>query len=224
MSYINFGNKNIDPADHAEVLMNYSSGYVFGRNEHGSMTRVRSLRVDLKVFRESSENRRILKKYIHDAELNYTPYPNYSWEIHKMGKDFYDTKFGEGTFSANKIKELFTSPKGNFNSILSFRNPATRVVDGYCILHLSESEKGKIVHYAYPFYRLDLVNTSFGMFMMTRSVQYFKEIGFDYIYLGSVHEPSSLYKLQFSGLEWWDEEIKTWDTDIQKLKDIIRNS
>lgn len=223
MGYINFGNQYIDTANFEKIQYAYNTGYVATRKEQGYFERVRSLRVNLESFEESSENRRILRKYSHEIEINPIPYPDYTWEIHKLGKDFYDKKFGEGTFTANKIKELFTSKGTNFNTILSFRNPETLKIDGYCICLTSETNKDKILHYAYPFYNLDLINSSFGIYMMTKTIAYLKSLGYTFIYLGSVHEPASLYKLQFKGETWWNEKTENWDNDLQLLKERVRN-
>ena len=55
-------------------------------------------------------------------ELMPLPYAQYDWTIGKLGKDFYDTKFGDKTFSANKIKELMTEQeKSNFNAVLTYQ-------------------------------------------------------------------------------------------------------
>ena len=81
------------------------------------MYQTRSLRIDLKKFELSSENRRVLKK-TEDLRLKIEDLPikNYDWKIGKMAKNFYETKFGKGTFSANKVKELLTdNKKSNFN-------------------------------------------------------------------------------------------------------------
>jgi arginyl-tRNA--protein-N-Asp/Glu arginylyltransferase len=223
MSYLNFGTRFIDFTKTKEAIKAYSEGFVFTRIKNGQMERVRSLRINLKKFELSSENRRILRKFNHEVKVNKIPFQNYSWEIHKLGKDFYDTKFGKDTFSANKIKELFTT-QNNFNAVLTFKSNEN--IDGYCIIFDSsqshqmkiEDSRLKITHYAYPFYNLDLINTSFGIFMMTRAIKHFADEKFDYIYLGSVHETASLYKLQFKGLEWFDEETNTWNENFEQLK------
>ena len=100
--------------EHIEMM--YDQGYVFTRRGKGVMHQTRSVRVDLTKFELSSENKRILKKtemlhitcdMLHDF--------HYHWSIGKMAKDFYDTKFGKGTFSANKVKELDRSGEEYFN-------------------------------------------------------------------------------------------------------------
>lgn len=222
MSYKNFGTKVIDIKNPQAIIEAYNDGYVPGRNETGQFNRVRSIRINLKEFEASSENRRILRKYEHQVDISKVPYANYTWEIHKMGKEFYDTKFGVGTFSANKIKELFCSTSTNFNAVLTLINIQTGTADGYCILVQATSHNQSIVHYAYPFYKLDFINSNLGIYMMTKTVQILKQQGIDYMYLGSVHEPASLYKLQFKGEEWWNEESNSWCTDMQLLKDRVR--
>lgn len=223
MSYINFGTKEVELDDNDSIIAAYNEGFVMTRKDIGHMEKVRSVRIDLKKFEESSENRRILRKFNHLVELRTLPYENYSWEIHKLGKDFYDTKFGSDTFSANKIKEIFTDiTKSNFNSVLVYINPEQNTHDGYCIC-LEIKEEKKIIHYCYPFYKLDLINSSFGIFMMTYAIKKFKEEGFDYIYLGSAHSSESKYKLQFKGLEWFDETKNQWSVDIEELKNRIND-
>lgn len=46
-------------------------------------------------------------------------------------------------------------------------------------------------------------------------------LGYDYVYLGSVHSKSSLYKLQFLGAEWFNEVENRWEKDTLGLKNIF---
>jgi len=226
----------------------YNLGYLFGRDGKGSMYQTRSVRIKLDDFSLSSENRRVLRK-TKDVLTNVRtlvrtlPYQNYHWSIHKMGKDFYTTKFGDKTFSANKIKELMTNPdKSNFNKVFIFDvssqieqndlNVSSRANEmsvaiplqkdcsnkiGYCIA----LETKNMIHYCYPFYDLATAPKSMGMYMMLQAILYAKENNKKYIYLGSTTRPSDTYKLQFSGLEWFDE--KSWSQDLDKLKNILKN-
>ncbi len=223
MSYTNFGEKTVDPDDYASAVQSYDEGFVYTRTEKGHMERVRSLRIYLPDFELSSENRRILRKFEDGMKANPVPYEQYTWHIHKLGKDFYDTKFGDGVFSANKIKELFTTRHTNFNEILTFAPSDGNEPRGYCIAYVALTDV-KIVHYAYPFYSLELINSSYGIYMMTKAIESFKAHGYTYVYLGSVHETASLYKLQFKGAEWWDEQSNSWNGDIETLKSRVRTS
>ena len=176
-------------------------------------------------FELSSENRRILRKTEGlSLDVQALPYANYDWSIGKMAKDFYDTKFGEGVFSANKVKELMTEQAGNFNKLLIYSLPllggAGGGTVGFCIAH----ETNSMLHYSYPFYLLNtqysLPNTGLGM--MLRAIVWAKDNGKEYCYLGSAQRPSDTYKLQFSGLEWFDG--KKWTSDTEKLKELLKKS
>lgn len=205
----------IENTDFSETKINslYNEGYLFTRIGKGIMDQTRSARIDLNKFNLSSENKRILKK-MENARMEIKPIPflDYEWSVHKMGKDFYEKKFGPGIFSAQKIKELITDKeKSNFNRLFVFLindKPA-----GYCIT----LETNDILHYSYPFYQLSL---PVGMGMMTKAVAWAKEKNKKYVYLGSAQRPTDVYKFQFEGMEWFDG--KQWINDINKLKEILK--
>src|SRR3989338_1618256 len=194
--YLTWDEKTITEFADMHIESMYDMGYVFTRIGKGNMQQTRSLRIELKKFELSSENKRILKKTdnltltVHDLESGNF---EYKWGMAKLAKDFYD-RFGEKTFSANKAKELLTEPsKSNFNILLDYGK-------GYVICYASKN----ILHYAYPFYSLGAQGAKdMGLGMMTRAIIWAKESGRKYIYLGSASRPSDTYKLQFSGLEWF---------------------
>src|SRR3989344_292804 len=198
--------------DFSDINLNtlYNQGWLFGRTKMGYLYQTRSLRVDLNKFELLSENRRILRKN-EDVKLTAypLPYEKYSWEIGKLGKDFYSTKFGDGTFSANKIKELLTTKNSNFNRVFVYSthdNPT-----GYAIC----LETNEFLHYSYPFYDLKTGLPNLGLGMMTKAIHWAKERHKKYLYLGSVKDKTALYKIQFSGLEWWNG--KSWNQDLNEL-------
>lgn len=211
MNYLKWKEQTITDFSDNNINSLYNGGYLFTREHLGSMYQTRSLRIDLSKFELSSENRRILKKTENLLLTPYSlPYSNYTWEIGKIGKDFYTTKFGDGTFSANKIKELLTTPH-NFNKLFIYNEGL-----GYCICH----ETNEILHYSYPFYTLETEINNFGMGMMLKTILWAKENNKKYIYLGSAKDAKAKYKLQFSGLEWFDGQ--TWQTYLEKLKNILK--
>lgn len=227
--YLNWKEKTITDFSDTNINSLYNEGYVFTRLGKGEMQQTRSLRIDLSKFELSSENRRVLKK-IEGLDLNITslPFQNYHWSIGKMAKDFYTAKFGDGTFTANKIKEILTDKrKSNFNTLFAYSFPPNTV--GYTICYATD----KLLHYSYPFYNLSpntynpstSLRTSLipnlGMGMMLMGIMAAKENNKKYIYLGSAQRPTDVYKLQFAGLEWFDR-IK-WSDDLEELKDIIKN-
>lgn len=228
-TYLNWDTKKITDVTPAALDSFYNEGYVATRVEKGVMNRTRSFRIRLADFELTSENRRIMRKNEHlTLEAHPLPYKDYHWSIHKLAKDFYTTKFGEDTFSANKIKELMTEPnKSNFNTVLVFKNVPASVPDttavattapiGYCIALQTEH----LLHYSYPFYEQRPETPSVGLGMMIQAILYAKQLGLEYIYLGSLQRPADTYKLQFEGQEWFDGQV--WQKDISPLKDILKN-
>lgn len=194
----------------------YNNGYVLTRVGKGDARQVRSLRINLDKFELSSENKRILKKTEElSLSISPIPYSEYTWNIHKMGKDFYEQKFGAKTFSAQKIKELMTDKeKSNFNRLLTYS--VDTAVIGYCI----SLETKNIIHYCYPFYNLDIDFPNLGMGMMLQAIVRAKKENKKYIYLGSAQRPTDTYKLQFNGLEWFDGQ--TWQTNTGELKQLLQ--
>ena len=230
MSYLKWDEKTITDFSDQNINNLYNQGYVFTRKDKGVMQQTRSLRIDLSKFKLSSENRRILKKNEPLILTSKTlPYSQYNWSIGKMGKDFYTKKFGDGTFSANKIKELLTEHnKSNFNRVLEYicapvpphlDFTKNQVLLGLCIC----KETNDLFHYSYPFYSLNLIPNIYanlGLAMMTKAIVWAQEQGKKYIYLGSAQRPSDTYKLQFEGLEWFDG--KGWKSDSEELKLILK--
>jgi len=212
-NYLSWKEQRITEFAEENINTMNNRGFVCVRPENGLMQQTRSIRINLTKFELSSENKRILRK-TEGLELNIhsLPYAQYSWEIGKMGKDFYEQKFGDGTFSANKIKELLTGKRDDFNRLLAYSLNNEFV--GYCIA----IETKEIIHYSYPFYNLHSEFKNVGMGMMLRAIEYAKNNGKKYIYLGSFQRPGDIYKLQFSGMEWFDEEV--WRDDLEELKKI----
>lgn len=214
--YLSFARQTI--ADFTDEIINesFGSGYLFTREHYGSMYKTRSLRIVLdKDFSLTSENRRIINK-VNGLELivHHLPLENYDWHIHKLGKDYYETKFGRDVFTANKIKELLTT-QSNFNRLFEYRYNDELV--GYTICF----ENDNLVQYAYPFYDLTKFANNFGMGMMLTAIKYALENNKQNIYIGSVSKPADTYKLQFNQLQWHDGN--KWQTDISLLKTLISN-
>lgn len=223
MKYLSWNEKTIDSdSSEKEISSLYNDGYLFTRLGKGEMQQTRSVRIDLNKFNLSSENRRIIKKNegmkLTVAEI---PFKDYDYSIGKLAKDFYDTRFETGIMSAQKVKEMLTDlSASNFNSLLIYfinDSSADNSPLGYSITYSNKD----INHYCYPFYDLNKSSKDIGLGMMTLAVEYAKNSGKKYIYLGSLQRPSDIYKLQFEGLEWFDG--KKWQTDIEEVKEILKN-
>lgn len=218
MKYLCWDEKTITDFSDKNVSEMYGRGYVFTRKDKGVMQQTRSLRINLGAFELSSENRRILKK-ISDTKMSIAnlPLKEYDYKIGKLAKDFYTTKFGEGTMSAQKIKEIITSStKSNFNIVVKFESKDGESI-GFCISYTTSD----FIHYSYPFYDLVKSPKDMGLGMMTKTIEWAKEKGLKYIYLGSLQRPGDVYKIQFEGLEWFDG--KNWRDDTDTAKKLLEN-
>lgn len=216
-AYLSWKKQTITDFSPEHITSLYNEGFVFTRRGKGEMDQTRSVRIDLSQFELSSENRRILRK-TDEIKMGTIPLPysQYHWSIGKLAKDFYTTKFGDGTFSANKIKELLSDPdKSSFNVLFKFTHNDEAI--GYTICYTNN----EILHYSYPFYELTNVSqfTNIGLGMMTKAVQWAKDSGKKYVYLGSAQRPTDTYKFQFSETEWFDGE--KWNNNVEELKNIL---
>lgn len=228
-NYLSWKKQTITDFSRENISNLYADGFVFTRRGKGEMDQTRSVRIDLTKFELSSENRRVLKKTDEITLVTIPlPYSDYHWSIGKLAKDFYTTKFGDGTFSANKVKEVLTdADNSNFNLLLSYSSPYKGELEGVVKANQSEiSALGyaicytnkDMLHYSYPFYELTNVSqfTNIGIGMMTKAIVWAKDNGKKYVYLGSAQRPTDTYKFQFSGAEWFDGE--KWSGDVEDLK------
>lgn len=219
--YLSWQEIELPDATPSQIDELYANGFLATRLGRNIFSQTRSIRIDLAKFSLSSENRRILKKTDGLALTTLPiPYTQYQWSIGKLAKDFYTEKFGDGTFSANKIKELLTDPaKSSFNKLFVYNFPGNPEPIGYCITLETENS----IHYCYPFYQLLVSNyqlpPNLGLGMMLHAILFTQEQGKKYLYLGSAQRPSDTYKLQFAGLEWFDG--KEWQTDLETLKELL---
>lgn len=212
--------KTITDFSEKNISEMYERGYLFTRIGKGVMQQTRSVRVDLEKFELTSENRRILRKFVNiEFHVDFLPVNNYDWRIGKMAKDFYEMKFGPGIMSANKIRDLLSDhTKNSFNTLLKY-SIDSRIV-GYAICY----EDKKILHYSYPFYDLQSAPKDMGLWMMNMAIQYAHGLQKKFVYLGSLQRPTDTYKLQFKGLEWFDEGSGgngSWSSDTEKVKKIL---
>jgi arginyl-tRNA--protein-N-Asp/Glu arginylyltransferase len=204
MKYLHWDHKTITDFSESTIADLYNRGYVFTRIGKGVMQQTRSVRILKKVTSLS-------------LRVTHLPTVEYDWNIGKLAKDFYALKFGPDIMSAQKIKEMLTvAEKSNFNALLTYSENGTDV--SYTISHLSSA----LLHYSYPFYNAEQAAKDTGLGMMILAIQYAKEAGLNYIYLGSLQRPTDTYKLQFEGLEWFDGT--TWKTDIEEVKNILRTA
>ena len=218
MNYLHFDETIINDFSDNNISEMYEKGYVFTRIGRGVMQQTRSIRINLTKFELNSENRRILRKTSDiNISIHSLPLTDYNYSLGKLAKDFYETKFGPGIMSAQKIKEMLSDKeKSNFNSLIKYsaKDDATKSI-GYAICYYNP----ELLHYSYPFYDLKNTSKDMGLGMMVKAIEYAKNAKMKYIYLGSLQRPTDIYKLQFNNLEWFDG--KKWSSDIDAVKILL---
>jgi arginyl-tRNA--protein-N-Asp/Glu arginylyltransferase len=176
----------------------------------------RQVRVSLRKYRPSSENRRILRK---GEGITVTLVPRAEFEFTPARRDFYktyaDIRFGKDTMSYERLDLLFG---GKITShLLVFTDTRSGAEVGTVTLYL---EPNALAYYYYAFYDLNYYDRNLGMFMMTSAAALFKERGFNFLYLGSCYSRNALYKTQFAGAEFFNGV--RWSANLEELKYLIR--
>ena len=193
----------------------FDRGFLPSSRELDRFYLCRQVRVNLRQYRPSSENRRILRKgagiaarLIARAEFHYTP------QRREFYKTYADIKFGKDTMSYERLDLLL---QGRITShLLLFTDAASGAEVGAVTLYL---EPPAVAYYYYAFYDLNYYRRNLGMFMMTSAVALFAARGFDFLYLGSCYSRNALYKTQFAGAEFFNGV--RWSADLEELKYLI---
>lgn len=175
----------------------------------------RHLRVDLRKFQPSSENRRILRKgaeltgeLVPRTAFDYTPAHRQRWCAYA------DARWGPGIMSASRLDGLLAGKV--VSHLLVFRDPGGAEV-GAAVLYL---EAPAMAFYYYAFYDLHWLSRSLGMFMMTWTVDHFARAGLHHLYLGTCYSERALYKTQFQGIEFYNGF--RWSSNLRELKYLLR--
>lgn len=176
----------------------------------------RQVRVHLRDYRPSSENRRVLRKcggitvkLVPRAEFDYTP------ARRSFCKAYADVRFGHDVMTEARLDALFGAPITSH--VLVFTDSANGAEAGVATLFL---EPRAMAYYYYAFYNLAYYERNLGMYMMTSAAGFFAERGFDFLYLGTCYRPNALYKTQFSGAQFFNGNC--WSPNLDELKYLIR--
>ncbi|MSU35389.1 MAG: GNAT family N-acetyltransferase [Pedosphaera sp.] len=180
----------------------------------------RNLRVHLNAFSPSSENRRILGKF-KDVEVLLTPRSEFDFSDDRRRRwlHFARERFGVEVMPEERLNRLMASPV--VSHVLQFQvtRDGERHELGCVLMYLDEP---RIAYYYYAFYELEYFSSSLGLYMMTSAVARFARAGYRHIHLGTCYTKSALYKIQFSGIEFFNGG--RWSTDLDELKFMIRRN
>ena len=176
----------------------------------------RHLRVDLKKFEPSSENRRVLRK-CPDVTFELVPRAQYEFTPARRAafKNYADIKFGKDVMSFARLDSLFDSPI--ISHLLVFTDTKTGAEIGTVTLYLEGDE---LAFYYYAFYDLDYFQRNLGLHMMTSAVAEFARRGTRHLYLGSCYSENALYKTQFAGAEFFNGF--RWSDNLKELKYLLK--
>lgn len=194
----------------------FNHGFLPSSRELDRFYLCRQVRVHLKKYQPSSENRRIVRKgeglavkLLSRAEFDYTT------ARREFFKTYADIKFGKDTMPYERLDSLF---QGKLTShVLIVTDASSGAEVGAATLYL---EAPVLAYYYYAFYDLNYYSRNLGMFMMTSAVNLFAESGFEFLYLGSCYSQNALYKTQFAGAEFFNGV--RWSDDLNELKYLIR--
>lgn len=202
--------------DQSEIPEIYNKGFLpYSNNvelKHETYYLARSLRVDLVNFKETSENRRVLKNI---AELN----PTFkiisiaNFDINNNDFKNFCLAYAEKRFSepidAKRLNYIFNTK--SISHVFEFEIASKKV--GYVISII----EGNTLHYWFAFFDLNYQNYSLGKFMMFSVINWASENNLEYVYLGTCYGEKSLYKVRdFKGLAFFDSN--QWNNDMKLLK------
>lgn len=178
----------------------------------------RQLRVRLRGWEPTSENRRVLRKgsgircdLVPRAGYDYRPDRRAAWLAYAH------ERFGPGVMPESRLDRLMASPV--ITHVLTFTDNATGVELGNVLMYV---EARRVAYYYFAFYDTSQPSLNLGMLMMTRAVDHFFEDGFKHLHLGTCYEPRALYKAQFIGTEYFTGW--RWSDDLEALKALVRQA
>src|SRR5215469_403852 len=175
----------------------------------------RQVRVNLRKYRPSSENRRVLRKG-QDIDVSLVPRDafDYTPQKREFYKTYTDIRFGKDVMTAERLDLLFSGKITSHLLVFTEKRSGTEV--GTATLYLEGDE---LAYYYYAFYDLNYYSRNLGMFMMTSAADFFRERGFKFLYLGSCYIDNALYKTQFTGAEFFNGV--RWSSNLKELKFLI---
>ncbi len=172
----------------------------------------RSLRVNLKDFKPTSENRRVVKKMADLApQIHIIDKKDFdrTGDFDRFCLDYANIRF-EGAMPQERFDYIYQWE--NLNKIFKFTGKEGQIL-GYVFAVLT----GEILHYWFSFYDLQHSRLGLGKWMMYSVIEWAKENHLQEVYLGTCYGEKAMYKMRdFKGLAFFDGN--QWNTDMKLLK------
>ncbi|TVR86118.1 MAG: GNAT family N-acetyltransferase [Saprospirales bacterium] len=179
---------------------------------HAVFYKARSLKVDLAKFKDTSENRRLSRKYegrsvsVQKRDLSFLQ----SEGVVDFMLEYAGERFSKGKMPPTRLRYIFEWPF--LSGILEFQ------LDGEILGYLLYCEFDKGFHYWFSFYNLKLPPAlAPGKYMMWKTIHHLRALDLEYLYLGTCYGSTSLYKVRdFKGMDFHDGN--QWISDLKLLK------
>lgn len=180
----------------------------------------RSLRVELNDFSDSSENRRVDRK-LKDLQLELRVISKSEFNFNDITFRNLCLDYAKERFSGNAMTEErfeYVVQRQVLSHIIRFSKKDNSAA-GYVFALI----EGNTLHYWYSFFDLAIFkHLPLGKWLMWRTIKWAKDIGLDYVYLGTCYGKKSLYKVRdFKSLAFFDGT--GWNQDMNLLKKWCKN-
>ena len=193
----------------------FAAGFLPGTAAVDRFYLVRQLRVPLKEWKPTSENRRVLRK---GSSLACTLVPRDAFEYSSRRREawlaYSAERFGPGVMTGERLDRLMAGRV--ISHVLQFTDSATGDDAGTVLLFLQEP---RIAFYYFAFYPFTPETRHVGMAMMTRAVEWFAAAGYDHLHLGTCYTGRALYKTQFEPVEFFNGF--RWSRNREELKRLL---
>ena len=172
----------------------------------------RSLRVELESFKDSSENRRVVKK-IAEMEPSMEVLSAADFDLNEASflqfcKEFANRRFSEPV-SEERLIYIFNNK--SVSHVFRF------LLGGNVVGYVISIVENNTLHYWFSFFSLDFQPYSLGKWMMHSVIKWAAGQNLEYVYLGTCYGEKSLYKVRdFKGLSFFDGN--RWNRDMKLLK------
>ncbi len=206
-----------------ELSQLYNTGFLpyTGNTKIGSeiFYLARSLRANLAVFDDTSENRRV-NRLVEPLNIRVDVIPKSEFDIKDPAfvafcESYINERIGEDNMSLERWDYILSQETGTH--FFKFSNEDH--IFGYVLAAIND----ELVHYWFAFFDTEYMRShSLGKWMMWRVIKWGKDNGKEAVYLGTAYKPAALYKIRdHKGLEFWDGF--KWNPDVKILKDWCQN-
>jgi arginine-tRNA-protein transferase len=179
----------------------------------------RSLRVNLADFSDTSENRRV-GRLIEPLGVQLEVIEKEKFDLddsdfNSFCSEYIKERIGDDNMSQERWNYILSKPLGSH----IFRFYTSEKTIGYVLCAINET----LLHYWFAFFDTEYMKShSLGKYMMWSLINWAKQHGKSYAYLGTAYKPAALYKIRdHRGLEFWDGQ--KWNNDSKILKAWCQN-